>query len=147
MGVELEAVKKNLGQQYAMADFLADHGEPETQAYLHNVAKAARQDISSIQHKFHFYFIFIVFIFIVFIFCIFFVFVYFFCVYFVYLFCKASFIFITDMFADLEYASRQAVIDPANTRLLAAVQSNADALKSACARLVENMSVATPNQV
>ena len=48
MGAELEAVKKNLANQYAMADYLADHGEPEMQAHLHNVANAARQDIGSI---------------------------------------------------------------------------------------------------
>jgi hypothetical protein len=48
MGAELEAVKKNIADQYAMADYLADHGPPEMQAHLHNVANAARQDIGSI---------------------------------------------------------------------------------------------------
>lgn len=48
MTAELEAVKSNLANQYAMADFLADHGEPEMQAHLHNVANASRQDIGSI---------------------------------------------------------------------------------------------------
>jgi hypothetical protein len=98
MGKELEAVKQNIGQQYALADYLADHGEPEMQAHLHNVANAARQDIGN-------------------------------------------------MFAEVEYAARQAVIDPANSKLLAALQANSKGLQSACARLVENMSVATPNQV
>ena len=51
------------------------------------------------------------------------------------------------MFAEVEYAARQGVIDPANSKLLAALQANSQGLKSACARLVENMSVATPNQV
>ena len=61
-------------------------------------------------------------------------------------FARFSFI-IVDMFAEVEYAARQAVIDPANTRLLAALQASSGGLKFACACLVENMSIATPNQV
>lgn len=51
------------------------------------------------------------------------------------------------MLSEVEYAARKGVIDPANSKLLAALQASADALKSACSHLVENMSIATPEEV
>lgn len=52
-----------------------------------------------------------------------------------------------DMLTEVEFAARQGVIDPNNSKLLAALQSSANALKSACADLVDNMSVANPEEV
>jgi hypothetical protein len=48
MMAEMDSVKKNVAHQYAMADYLADHAAPESQAYMHEAATTAKQHIGSI---------------------------------------------------------------------------------------------------